>query len=171
MTWNGDTAWADVAREAGIESDNAFLQAERLERKYKQWQSLRNGRTNMEIAIAWGRTVASGTAQSGTTTTIRLAAGDTALDDFYNGLTVRCTEGTGAGQEAAITDYDEGTKDVTVASWPTATPDSTTKYVIGGADVAELDALYAGMKAMRDILFNVDVSQSDYAFSLRKFSR
>ena len=50
--------------------------------------------------------ITSGTAQSGSTSsTIKLAAGASASDDFYNDQTVVIHTGTGAGQSRVITDY------------------------------------------------------------------
>lgn len=49
--------------------------------------------------------VNTGTLQSGGTTTVRLAAGASAVDDVYNGMTLRSTGGTGSGQERKIVDY------------------------------------------------------------------
>lgn len=74
--------------------------------------------------------VATDTAQAGSATTITLAAGDTQADDYYNGMTIKITAGTGSGQEAVITDYVNATKVATVASWPGATPDATSVYTI-----------------------------------------
>lgn len=46
-----------------------------------------------------------------TPATIKLAtATASAVDDFYNGMTIRITDGPGAGQERVITDYFGGTK-------------------------------------------------------------
>jgi hypothetical protein len=72
-----------------------------------------------------------GTAQGGTSTTIQLAAAETAADDAYNGLSVYIVSGTGAGQIATVTDYVQSTDTATVASWSVATPDNTSVYIIG----------------------------------------
>ncbi len=72
----------------------------------------------------------SGTSQGGnTSTTIRLAAGDTKDDDFYNDAFILITSGTGSGQVRRITDYVKATKTATITpSWsPTPT---TSGYVI-----------------------------------------
>lgn len=59
----------------------------------------------------------SGTAQAGSADTLTLAAGASAVDDAYNGKTIRLTDGT--GRERRITDYVGATKVATVASnWP-----------------------------------------------------
>lgn len=72
----------------------------------------------------------SGTAQAGASTTITLRAGASAVDDAYNGMTVRLTGGTGSGQERRITDYVGATKVATVeTAWGTD-PDATTTYTV-----------------------------------------
>lgn len=70
-----------------------------------------------------------GTCQAGsTTTTIVLASGASATDDFYNGYRVETTGGTGANQVNTITDYVGATRTATVTTWGGATPDGTTTY-------------------------------------------
>jgi hypothetical protein len=69
----------------------------------------------------------SGTAQAGSASTITLAAGASAVNDFYNGMTVRLTGGTGSGQERKITDYVGATKVATISPDWTA-PDATSTY-------------------------------------------
>lgn len=71
-----------------------------------------------------------GTAQAGASTTITLAAGDSATDDIYNTMTVRITSGTGSGQERVVSDYVGSTKIATVSvAWAT-NPDATSVYAI-----------------------------------------
>ncbi len=71
----------------------------------------------------------SGTAQAGAATTITLAAGASAVDDFYNGSVVFIDSGTGLRQARTITDYNGTTKVATVATW-TTNPDNTSVYSI-----------------------------------------
>lgn len=73
-----------------------------------------------------------GTAQAGgTTTTIVLDAGASSTDDFYTGMTVEITGGTGSGQKGEIISYDGTSKTATVAvAWATA-PDATSAFSIG----------------------------------------
>lgn len=79
---------------------------------------------------------ATGMAQAGGASSITLAAGSSAVNDFYVGKTVHLTSGTGLGQYKEIIDYDGATKVATVrGAWTTA-PDATTGYNIcdgGGA--------------------------------------
>lgn len=69
-----------------------------------------------------------GTLQVGGTTVVRLAATASAVDDTYNGMTLRSTGGTGSGQEARITDYAGATRDATVAPVFSPALDGTTTY-------------------------------------------
>lgn len=74
-----------------------------------------------------------GTAAAGSTSSITLATtpsvGELRLDnDYYNNATVRIISGTGAGQDAKITDYVGSTK-VASATFTTA-PDNTSVYSI-----------------------------------------
>jgi len=72
-----------------------------------------------------------GTAQAGgTTTSIKLAAGASATDDFYNGMTVSITAGTGNGQSGVIVDYNGTSKVATIASTWASGPDATSSYSI-----------------------------------------
>ena len=74
------------------------------------------------------------TAQAGASTTITLAAGESATDDFFNGMLVRITGGTGSGQVRRITDYVGSTKVATVDSAWATNPDNTSTYRIGVFD-------------------------------------
>jgi hypothetical protein len=73
----------------------------------------------------------SGTAQGGTTTSITLAAGANAQNDFYKGWYVKCTNDSPAGMlnmKRVITGYDGTTKVATVAAWGPDSPTVTTTY-------------------------------------------
>jgi hypothetical protein len=82
------------------------------------------------ITFTSGYTAVTGTAQAGAATTITLAAGASAVDDFYNNLYIVTTGGTGSGQTRLITDYVGSTKVATVDTAWTVTPDATTTYSI-----------------------------------------
>jgi len=72
----------------------------------------------------------SGTAQAGTSTTITLKSASSSVDDYFNGLYITITGGTGAGQVRIIEDYVGSTKVATVdRAWTTA-PNSTSTYSI-----------------------------------------
>jgi hypothetical protein len=69
-----------------------------------------------------------GTAQSGTTNTITLAASSSSVDGFYVNSPIKITGGTGSGKEGIITAYVGATKTATVnVSW-TIAPDNTSTY-------------------------------------------
>jgi hypothetical protein len=80
-----------------------------------------------------GPTKETGTATAGTATTITIQGsnGHSAVDDYYNGLIIEITGGTGVGQKRDILDYDGGDLDCTVITWVT-TPDDTSVYAIYG---------------------------------------
>jgi len=72
-----------------------------------------------------------GTAQAGGTNTITLAAaGSSAVDDFYLGMPIRITGGTGSGQSSMIVDYNGTTKVATVLTNWTTQPTATSTYSI-----------------------------------------
>jgi len=75
------------------------------------------------------------TAQAGAAATITLDAGASAVDDFYNDMTVGIIGGTGlflcANQPLVISDYDGTTKVATITgAWPQGTPDATSVFRI-----------------------------------------
>lgn len=70
-----------------------------------------------------------GVAQSGSPTTIQLAAGAVSADDQFNNGFVCILAGTGAGQQRGIVDTVNATDTLTVATW-TVEPDSTSVYVV-----------------------------------------
>jgi hypothetical protein len=73
-----------------------------------------------------------GTAQAdGTTTSIKLAAGASAANDFYTGMSISITAGTGNGQKGEIVSYNGTTKVATIAKAWAAGPDATSEYSIG----------------------------------------
>jgi len=106
-----------------------------------------------------------GTAQAGgTTTTIKLAAGASSIDDFYTGMTVSITGGAGSGQAGEIIGYNGTTKVATIAkAWALAS-DATSQYSIGanvlytpnsnfGTGVANTSAtIYFNVDGVRHVL-------------------
>lgn len=72
-----------------------------------------------------------GSATAGGAGTITLAAGASAVDDFYNGMVISITSGTGNGHIGLITDYVGSTKVATVqASTATFVPAAASAYSI-----------------------------------------
>ena len=77
-----------------------------------------------------------GTAQAGgSTTTIKLAAGASAVDGFYNGMPITITAGTDIGQSGVIVGYVGSTKVATLANPFTTATDATSAYSIGACAV------------------------------------
>lgn len=71
-----------------------------------------------------------GTAAAGGASSITLAAGASAVDDTYNGMSIVITAGTGSGQSRTVSDYVGATKVATVSvAWVTV-PDVTSVYSI-----------------------------------------
>lgn len=91
------------------------------------WGPLLRGAGWAETLLAAAVT---GTAQAGAAGAITLAAGASATNDFYNGMRLSITGGTGSGQSALILDYVGSTKVATIGpAWAT-TPDATSTYSI-----------------------------------------
>jgi hypothetical protein len=74
-----------------------------------------------------------GSAVAGGAGTITLAAGASAVDDFYNGMVISITSGTGNGHIGLITDYVGSTKVATVQA-------STATFVTAAASVYSIAA-------------------------------
>lgn len=71
------------------------------------------------------------TAQAGGASTITLDASANASNDYYNGMGITITSGTGVDQAREITDYDGATKVATVDSAWNTQPDSSSVFEIG----------------------------------------
>lgn len=72
-----------------------------------------------------------GTAQvGGSSNSVKLAAGASAVDDFYLGMPMAITAGTGNGQSGLIVDYNGTSKIATVVSAAWVAPDATSSYSI-----------------------------------------
>lgn len=94
-----------------------------------------------------------GTAQAGAASTITLTAGASAVDDFYSGMAVRITAGTGSGQTGIIVDYNGTTKVATMLAPWSVTPNATSTYSI------DANAAYKPVSAAFEsvtLYFNVD---------------
>jgi hypothetical protein len=74
-------------------------------------------------------TLATGTAQAGSATTITLAAGDSAANGFYVNNIINATVG-GAESDGLVTAYNSTTKVATVGSWSGGIPTTGTVYAI-----------------------------------------
>lgn len=84
------------------------------------------------VAFAWKndeKLLDSGTAQTGTSTTITLRSNASSVDDLYNGGVIEIIGGTGVGQSRQIADYVGSTKSAVVSTWAT-NPNNTSIYLI-----------------------------------------
>lgn len=82
-------------------------------------------------------TVRSDTAQAGASTSITLDASASSVTDFYAGLWVATTGGTGVGQVRVITSYNGTTKVATInPAWATNPASDTTFTLLSGAYLA-----------------------------------
>lgn len=100
-----------------------------------------------------------GTAQAGgTTTSIKLASGASSTDDFYTGMTVSITSGTGNGQSGEIISYNGTSKVATIAKAWTTGPDATSQYSIGANVMYTPNSNFgtAVASTSASIYFNVD---------------
>jgi hypothetical protein len=90
------------------------------------------------------QSVRSGTAQSGSTTSIGLDASASSVTDFYNHDYVYVTSGAGAGQYRLITAYNGTTKAATVTpAWITGQePASGSTFAILPAGIANVEAWF-----------------------------
>lgn len=84
-----------------------------------------------------------GTAQTGSSSSIRLAAGESSVASVYVGYLVLITSGTGAKQLRYINGYNGTTKDASVTPAYATNPDNTSVYLLiptglGGADIIAL---------------------------------
>ena len=75
-------------------------------------------------------TQGTGTAQSGTATTLVMASATSQADDFYNGMTITITAGTGEGQVRVVDDFTGASDTITVDEAWTTIPDATSVYAI-----------------------------------------
>jgi hypothetical protein len=97
------------------------------------------GITRASFAADTGlQSVRSNTAAAGGASTITLDASASATNDFYNGMSIYLTGGTGAGQSNTILDYVGGTQVATVKDAWVTTPDNTTTFAIfPGAETSD----------------------------------
>lgn len=101
-------------------------------RNYQDWLLVTDGLRPF-IAYITTSTQTTGTAQAGGANTITLAAGASAVTDFYNNAFITITSGTGAGQVRWISGYNGSTKAATLSKNWTVQPNSTSVYSIGSA--------------------------------------
>lgn len=79
--------------------------------------------------------ITSGTAQAGTANTITLAAGESAVNNIFDGDRVIIVAGTGVGEHGIVVSYDGTTKICIMSQNWVITPDATSEYELAPADV------------------------------------
>lgn len=89
-----------------------------------------NNSSGKRLRQLGGIIFADGTAQSGGTNTLQLAAGDVSLDGQFQRARLIISSGLGQGQEAIITDSVASTDTLTVTPAWLVTPDNTSEYEI-----------------------------------------
>lgn len=83
-----------------------------------------------KVTLTASQAEVTGTAQAGAATTITLAAGASSVNNFYTGMYVEITSGTGSGQIRQITNYVGSTRVATVnTAWAT-NPNNTSVYSV-----------------------------------------
>jgi len=91
-------------------------------------KSIKSATTTGDVAVEAVTAERTGTAQAGAADSITLDAGANAADDFYNGMVIRITSGTGVGQIRQIIDYVGASKLAYVGrNWGT-NPDATSVF-------------------------------------------
>lgn len=107
------------------------------------WDEGQGGHTSTATFGQILQPLGAATATAGSASTITLAVGSSAVDDWYNGLIIFITSGTGSLQARRITDYVGSTRVATVQpNWNT-NPASGSVYTImpSGADLLATDAV------------------------------
>ena len=120
------------------------------------------GRIKMSGSMDYGSNgttyLGTGTAQSGASGNIRLAADASDVDDFYNGAIVTILSGAGNGQSRVIEDYIGSSERAVVATSWSVNPDSTSVYKIENA-LTETGTAQAG--ASSSITLQNDANATD----------
>jgi len=96
--------------------------------------------TAVAVDINHGPAILNDIAQAGSSTTITLASGSPSTTDFYVGLTIKLTSGTGVSQARVITAYDGSTKVATVDRAWQVNPSSGTAYALLATDAPKTNS-------------------------------
>lgn len=127
ITRTSDTAWTATT----ITFDSIPKYAFNIDFHTNSAETLTPSAVSGNITLtASGTKHDTGTAQAGSSSTITLKSASSATNDYFNGMYITITGGTGSGQIRMIEDYVGSTKVVTVdTNWTTA-PDNTSTYSI-----------------------------------------
>ncbi len=93
-------------------------------------KAIKSATTVGDVAVMASTAERTGTAQAGSAQTITLDAGASGVDDFFTGMVIRLTSGTGSDQLRAIIKYVGSTKVATVSRTWGVTPDATSVFRI-----------------------------------------
>lgn len=138
--WKGSLKW-DSGGGSPVYAVEDYSHPTTEEIAFETWEEILTGATH-NIPTSAGRRVReigafaihSGTAQSGSTNGITLAATANGGDGVYNRNLIVITDNTGKGQTRTIVDYDDATKVVVVDRDWRITPDNTSEYQITPSD-------------------------------------
>ena len=120
-------------------------------------KAIKSATTTGDVALEAVTAERSNTAQGGAAKTasvdayITLDAGASAVDDYYKGMVLRLTGGTGSGQIREVLYYDGTTKRAYVKDWGTL-PDGTTTFKISNGMV--FDKSPAEITEVRKLFYN-----------------
>lgn len=103
----------------------------------RNWATAPDNTSVFTITADSNNLLSQGLAQGGAASSVTLKATESAVTDFYRGVWIHLTSGTGANQSRLCTAYNGTTKVATVdTAWAT-NPDNTTVYeIMTGADVS-----------------------------------
>lgn len=136
----------------GSESSYSILGAVLLDQRYDNptvvYTNNARSLTSISGTAQSQSVVHSGTARDGSNTitpsqplhSIRLSTGASGSNDFYNGMKIVITGGTGSGQYRTISDYDGSGKYAYVSGRWITKPDNTSTYEIYSAKTIKLSA-------------------------------
>ncbi len=115
-----------------------------------------------KISALDSQSMGNGLAQAGGTSTITLAASDTAPDNYYVGTRLRIWQGAGIGQAKNIIGNVFSTKVVTVDRPWGVVPNNTSRYSIESADEPLLDA--SGFVTVKGVRPQKNVALPNFEF-------
>lgn len=102
-------------------------------------KAIKSAVTVGDVAVMASTAERTGTAQAGSPLTITLDAGASVVNDFYTGMVIRLTSGTGADQLRTVIKYVGSTKVATVSRTWGVTPDATSVFRIAQGMLFDLN--------------------------------
>jgi parallel beta-helix repeat protein len=124
-----NNCWVYLASGTGSPASNFitdYVGSSKIATVQEAWSVNPNATTVFKI---WYYGVEVGNLQSATATTAVLSQAASTVNGYYTGWWIAFWGGTGSGQAPqAVTGYTGNNRTITVASWPTTTPDTTSNY-------------------------------------------